>query len=78
MLFESLSFLGDFFISKFYYTFVYIKQPHMGKIIFNVPDDIKDEFKTTCDALGMNMTSVLISSMITFSEKARKKPKNKK
>lgn len=50
----------------------------MGKIIFNVPDDIKDEFKTTCDALGMNMTSVLISSMITFSEKARKKPKNKK
>ena len=47
------------------------------RIIFNVPEDIKKEFKETCDSLGMNMTNVMISLILQFNKDARKSPNKK-
>lgn len=49
----------------------------MGKILFNIPDDIKKELKETCETLGVNMTTVILSGVIKFIEEAKEKPKNK-
>lgn len=47
----------------------------MDRIIFKIPEDLKKEFKDTCKVLGMDMTSVLISKIIEFTEKSKEQPK---
>lgn len=45
------------------------------KILFNIPKNIKDEFRATCDGLGMNMTNVLLSMIVKFNKEAKETPK---
>ena len=47
----------------------------MDKIIFKIPKELKKDFKETCEVLGINMTSALLSAVLELVEKSKKNPK---
>lgn len=49
----------------------------LERIIFNIPENIKAEFKETCDMLGMNMTNVMIGMILKFIKEAKQTPNKK-
>lgn len=46
----------------------------VSKIIFNIPEEVKNEFQETCSKLKINMTKFLVSSIMDFNKKAKQKP----
>lgn len=45
------------------------------RILFNVPKHIKDEFRESCEGLGMSMSHVLIGMMVKFTQESKQSSK---
>lgn len=43
------------------------------RIIFNIPNDVKEDFKKVCDDLNRSMTEVMLSLIIEYTYKNKKK-----